>query len=398
MASWKKVYFGSVLPTSDGFSATSGDTVDATIVNVRAMGDGASWLEWDDDAGATNARFEATNSTSAKWDPTNATGWTLYLIIQVVANQKTIVIDDGGYRETLTLQIGTVNLGGQTSSQDLQRPRAIRITGVGTAWKAYIDESDTVIATLTASGATSAELLRFGTVTANAKVLLYMLAWTDDGAYAPTQLAAPDVTTTYVTPSEVRDFVGVLADSVGDGVAASLIRKNEKLVDDIFAGPNPRRTKLIFGAGGTETNENIDYRRADDGEYARTLYPYITTLTSLTYYSGSAYQAMTSGRTSNYYASAEDLEAGRIRIRINIPYKQDSLQATYTWGISAANEFKRREAAKLCLYLSAVDVMNAALQHGAADVFAQRKTWLKEEVDRMTKEFAGRKSKDWMVL
>jgi hypothetical protein len=276
----------------------------------------------------------------------------------------------------------------------------VRITGVGTAWKAYIGESDTVIATLTASGATSAELLRMGIISSNvsAQVYLRRLAFTVDGAYIPTQFAAPDATTTYISIQDLRNFTGIDSSALSDGPVARLIRLNEHRVDEIFAGANGRRTKLIFGPGGTETSEDIDFVRARDGSYARTLYPFITTLTTLTYYGGSAYQSMTSGRTSDYYASTDDLEQGKIKIRITIPYEQNSLQATYTWGITEANEIKRRQAARLCLYLSAIDCYNASLQHGAADVFAARVDALKEEVDELTKKFTDTKTQTWMVV
>ena len=397
MASWKKDYYGSVAPTSDGFDATSGDTVDSTICNVRAMGDGVSWFEWDDDAGATNARFEATGSTTAVFAPVAATGITLYLVVQVVTNQFTIVIDTGtaGYRHTLTIQTGTLDLGGQTSSQDFQRPRKVRITCEGATWKAYIDESDTAIATLTATTATTAALLRFGTVTANAKVLLYELAWSESGALLASEFAAPNVATTYCTPQDVRDYLGLPTDAVGDAVVAKIVRSAEYAVDEAFFGADYSRTKLTFSASQTETNEHVNYAGA---ELFRLRYPYITAISALSYRSSSdlnSWTALNVGDISGYIASDRDLEQGVVRIPVTLRFlrRAAAFRVTYTHGTASVPLAVR----ELCVMKAALHVYNATLQHGAADVFDSRRRALESLIkDRESKIAAERVA--WRVV
>ena len=378
MASWRKDYNGSVKPDADGFQLTSGD--DTTKANVRTYFD-SSWLEYKDTGGVgVNCRYEATANTATPWNPTNATGWTLFVRAQVGVNEFTVDIDDGVFREILLLQTGLVQLKATTSSQDLRRPREIRVTGVGSTWKVFIDESDTPIITITAAVASSAKLLRFGINSGdvNAQIFLRELAFSVDGSHLASTLPAPSLVTTYATVQEVRNFINIPADGLADATIAEIVRRVEADIDEIMFGSNYTRTLRAFGAGGTETDEVQNFQ---GGVLFRLRYPFITAISAVAFRTAvNTFSTLLNSDLTGWFSSARDMETGVIRIAPRLLRRSATIRVTYTWGLATPPAAIR----ELAILKSALYCYNAALQHGAPDVFEERRESLEAIIEKKT--------------
>ena len=372
---WTHEYNGSVKPDSDGFTLTGTD-----IANVREyLVD--SWLQILDDASVTQCQYDATNSTDTAWNP--GEGWTIAFFIQVVAGTFTVLIDDGTYRETFTATNAQLQLKATTSAQVMTRPRWVRITGSGSAWKVYIDEDNTPVIETTAATATTSDLLRWGCYTASSNVFVRQLVFSTVGAYLPSTFAVPSLITTYCDVRDVRDYTDIPSDALSDSAIARIIRNVEMDIDYSVVGSEFSRASRIF-ASGTATSEMMDIQ--GDELFVYTRYKPITAITAFQRRSGtSTWSDVSNNDTSGYYCSEADMRMGRIRAYTLSTKDADAFCVSYTWGYDSVPE----EVKRLATLMASLDCYNAALQHGAQDVFAQRRESLKDEITLLRSRIQG---------
>ncbi len=389
MASWKKIQDGSVLPSANGFRILPPTDSEAIITANRNFKDGR-WIEWFDDAVATAARYEAheTATPNAAFTPSSVTGWTLYAMVQGIADEYRFDIDDGTKSAAFLVRTGTVLLDANSFTLDTRLPRQLRITGRGTTWKLYVDESDSSSLSITPATASSGtKSLRFGTNLANARAHLRQLAWSEDGDFIPSLLGAPDVLATYISVKQLRSHMpAISADALNDADLAEIIRQTENHVDALVMGADMARSRLAFGSGATETNEEHDY---EAGGMYRLRYNRITTITTVEYRtaSGSAnWTALTESDQTGWFASQRDKELGIVRIAPRALRYAAAIRVTYTWGYTAVPG----PVQDLTIMLALLRAFSAATQLGVQDVFGGRRQAIQGDVDKLLEEIQSR--------
>jgi len=384
---WKKVQDGGVLPSANGFRVFPGDS--ESIVATRSFKDG-NWLEWFDDGVVTAARYEAheTATPNAAFTPSSVTGWTLYAMVQGIADEYRFDVDDGTKAAALLVRTGTVLLDGNSFTLDTRRPRQLRITGRGTTWKLFVDESDSSSLSITPAGASSGtKSLRFGTNLASARAHVRQIAWSEDGDFLASAHGAPDVLATYILPRTLRSHLPSLTqDALGDGDLAEIIRKAEEHADTVVLGADLFRTKRGFGTGGTETNEQHDY--APGGVY-KLRYSGVSGITQVQYrtaFDSATWTTLSESSATGWYASQRDKELGFVRIAPRALMRADAVRFTYNWGYTNVPGAVQ----ELTLQMALLRAFNGSLQLGQADVFGQRRTAIQGEIDRMREELQAR--------
>ncbi len=190
--------------------------------------------------------------------------------------------------------------------------------------------------------------------------------------------------TFYCAGYHVRDLTTIPLEAVDHKKLIRIIQDREREIDSWFMNDTKFRPKLIF-RDAKEIDELVCYR--NDMYHVYTLYPFISSITSLAFRTGStSWQTMTQGVDSDYYSSVEDMQYGRIWLASEPSYERDGVKTTYQHGFVSIPH----EVTNLCKRLVAIDLYMAALQVGENDVFTQRLEYLKPEVERLKTEIRQR--------